>query len=268
MNLFEKIYSYHLHTEILRRHGTALALISHQEKSWLKAMLSSKSSHDFLSQQTWTLLSDMLRDVEEYPLFEAVLEKGKPAEVPKLPRWWKELRHMILKEQSISLDFCTRRGEFFQQQVGVPYRLEYVMPSGEWYLLWWPDGDAKDLRLMRTPLQLLERVEVVEGIDYQQKITQLEDYLANNVKSALIELNPDHNIDRDRVFYALSCFNRQCNYDEENDIYRIWVYYEADEEAYFLNRLRFLGSWVILLEPPQLRETMLESIKKARSRYE
>ena len=46
MNLFEKIYSYHLHTETF----AGMELLWHLfpiRKKLVKAMLSSKSSHDF-----------------------------------------------------------------------------------------------------------------------------------------------------------------------------------------------------------------------------
>ncbi|MNY79003.1 hypothetical protein D3C86_2194640 [compost metagenome] len=67
--------------------------------------------------------------------------------------------------------------------------------------------------------------------------------------------------------YAFSCFEKKVNYDADEDPYTIIVTYYGSESEFVLQKVRFLGKRVRVLDEGYMSGRMRESAAKALARY-
>jgi predicted DNA-binding transcriptional regulator YafY len=91
--------------------------------------------------------------------------------------------------------------------------------------------------------------------------------LDSRKSEAVIEVVRMYNAELSRILYAFSSFEKDVEYDSENDVYRVRVCLLGDEYEYLLSKLRFLGKRVRVVEGDYLKKRMLESSTKALERY-
>lgn len=63
--------------------------------------------------------------------------------------------------------------------------------------------------------------------------------------------------------YAFSCFEKEVEYADEEDTYRIRLTFLGDECEYVLSKIRFLGMRVRIVDGDKLQRRMRESAAKA-----
>jgi predicted DNA-binding transcriptional regulator YafY len=71
-----------------------------------------------------------------------------------------------------------------------------------------------------------------------------------------------------RILYAFSCFEKEVEYVQQADTYRITLTFQADECEYVLSKIRFLGKRVKVVQGSRLISRMKETTAKALARYE
>ncbi|HZG79717.1 MAG TPA: WYL domain-containing protein, partial [Brevibacillus sp.] len=70
-----------------------------------------------------------------------------------------------------------------------------------------------------------------------------------------------------RILYAFSCFEKEVEYLDQVDTYRIILFYLEDDREYILSKIRFLGTRIRVIEGKKLQVRMYESAQKALLRY-
>lgn len=263
MNLFEKIYSHQI-LSLLEDSGTYM--ITSQERSWLKTMMDLPSTSKAFPENTLHKLQTILH-TEKSMNTEAIIEKARSVESQTFHPLLRNLRRMIMNKSGITLTYVSKGGRLFDNKIGYPYKLEYSMIKRSWYLLWYPIANHS---LISTKLEHIQAISELEMSEEQvNKINKrIENILEKRTQQALLEVGRQYNPELSRILYAISCFEKEVNYDSMKDTYTILLTFANNEAEYVLSKLRFLGKRVRVVEGAYLKRRMLESANKALARYE
>lgn len=263
MNLFEKIFNY----QIMSRLGEAGAFaVTSQERSWLKTMLNHPAAAEAFAPETLAKLTAPLRDEADFELAEHVAEKAASLERHAYHPLLRPLRRIIAARQGIRLSYRLKHGGMQPAQSGFPYKLEYSMVKREWYLLWY---NPRRRMLMSTRLRNIAEadMEPVPAGMAETWLSQIAAVLDSRKEYAMIEVVRMYNRELSRIMYAFSCFEKEVDYADEEDTYRIRLTFLGDECEYVLSKIRFLGKRVRIVEGEKLQRRMRESAAKALARY-
>ncbi|WP_339307167.1 WYL domain-containing protein [Paenibacillus sp. FSL L8-0435] len=263
MNLFEKMFNYQMMT---RLNETGLFTWTSQERAWLRMMLNHPAAREALSPVTLDKMHNMLHDEQDLNLQDYLTEKAKSEENSVSHPLLRRLRLIILHHQGFRLIGRVRNGRTSQDEFGFPYKLEYSMVKKEWYVLWYAPRFDK---LMSTKLHSIVTVEAQQvepdtASDYTARIAAITEKRKTTIT---IEVLPEFNQELSRILYAFSCFEKQVEYLEAEETYRIELTVPRNEMDYVLSKMRFLGKRVRIADHTVLRERMSETAAKALARY-
>lgn len=263
MNLFEKMFNYQMMT---RLNETGLFTWTSQERAWLRMMLNHPAAPEALHPDTLHKMHEMLDAEQDLDLQDYLTEKAKSEENSVFHPLLKPLRQMILHHQGFRLTGRVRNGRISQDQFGFPYKLEYSMVKKEWYVLWYAPLYNK---LMSTKLHSIITAEAQPlqpetASQYAAKIAILTE---NRKTTVRIEVLPEFNQELSRILYAFSCFEKQVEFVEAQQTYRIELTIPRNEMDYVLSKMRFLGKRIRIANNAVLRERMSETAAKVLARY-
>ncbi|RNB92436.1 WYL domain-containing protein [Brevibacillus fluminis] len=263
MNLFEKIFNYQV---MSRLDETGAFTITSHERAWLKTMLEHPAASDAFSVETLEKLRALLQPEQSLDLGDRFREKAKSKEKHVYHLLISPIRRIMLEQAGMHMTFRTKDGRLQTEQSGFPYKLEYSMVKREWYLLWY---HLRHHTLMSTKLQNIASIsprpleEQVTAI----VLTDIAKIIESRKETAVIEVIPLYNKELSRILYAFSCFEKEVEYSDERETYRIKLTFQLEEREYVLSKLRFLGKRVRILEGEYMRNRMLESTWRALARY-
>lgn len=263
MNPFEKIFNYQI---ITRLEDSGTCMITSQERAWLKTMLQHPAAGEAFTTETLDKLRLVLELDQPMELSGQLIEKAKSVEKQVYHPHLKALRRMIMSKSGIRLTYEVKGGRMQEEQDGVPYKLEYSMVKREWYLLWF---HMRRRAFMSTRLC---KIHTFSSIPIQPDrvdriFSRIQDLLETRKINVVVAVQPEYNRELSRILYAFSCFEKDVEYDEEQDKYQIRICLLGDECEFLLSKIRFLGKRVRVVQGDYLKKRMLEASTKALERY-
>ncbi len=263
MNPFEKIFSYQLAS---RLGENQIFTLTTQERSWLKLMLSVPGSQVAFSEATRAkleqrLASDQLLDVQDI-----VVEKAASRHHTDFPPMLNPLRQIMRKHQGVLLTRRNKYGDPVEPQHGVPWRIEYSAARQEWYLYWF---NLERSAPMTTRLYHIESVteQSITESQYEPICKRMEAFVQSDHHEITVQVLPIYNRELTRILHAFSCFDKRVQVDEQQHTYSIQLRFTNSEREYVLNRLRFLGKRVQIIEGTEFMERMHDTAQRALARY-
>ncbi|WP_284642009.1 WYL domain-containing protein [Paenibacillus silviterrae] len=263
MNLFEKIFNHQL---ISRLEDSGTFMVTSHERAWLKTMLEHPAAADAFTPETLYKLRTILEPDPMMDTSHHLIEKARIIEKQVYHPLLRTLRRHIMNKTGIRLTYGLRNGRVNTDHSGLPYKLEYSMVKREWYLLWY---HTRHHAFMCTRLQNIHSVteESIALSTAESILKKLENTLESRKTEVVVEIVRVYNTELSRILYAFSSFEKNVEYDAENDTYRVRVSLLGDEMEYLLSKIRFLGKRVRVAEGDYLKKRMLESSTKALERY-
>jgi predicted DNA-binding transcriptional regulator YafY len=263
MNPFEKIFNYQVISR-LDESGT-IAITAH-ERTWLKTMLAHPAAAQAFTKETLEKLHQILEPEDAYDVSGGLTEKAKSLEKQVYHPLLRVIRDILLNQQGIKITYQNKNGKTYLDQPGIPYKLEYSMVKREWYLLWY---HLRFEMYMSTRLHHVLKVE--EAPMSEQIVTDvistIEQTLDSRKEEAVIEVVRTYNEELTRILYAFSCFEKEVEYLDNVDTYRIKLTFLVDDREYILSKIRFLGLRIRVVQGEALQRRMYESSQKALIRY-
>ncbi|WP_138494573.1 WYL domain-containing protein [Paenibacillus pinistramenti] len=263
MNLFEKIFNYQI---LSRLEDSGAFMVTSHERTWLKTMLEHPAAADAFTADTLAKLHAALGQDQRMDTSLHLLERARSRQPQVYHPLLRPLRRYIMDKAGIRITYEVKNGRVYEEQSGLPFRLEYSMVKQEWYLLWY---HTRHRALMSTRLKNIHAAapEALDPAAADRMLSRLGTSLEARKREVCIEIVRSYNEELSRILYSFSSFEKQVEYDAENDTYRVRVTLNGDEMEYLLSKLRFLGKRVRVTEGDYLKRRMLESSAKALERY-
>ncbi|WP_025683828.1 WYL domain-containing protein [Paenibacillus maysiensis] len=264
MSLFEKIFNYQI---VSRLDESGAFATTSQERIWLQSMLADRASAEAFTPSTLDKLRLMLADDEPLEVDGSLREKAGIPASPVYHPLLRILRPILRSRSGICMSYRMRNGRVHERMSGFPYKLEFSMVKKEWSLLWY---NRRHRALMSTKLSSIvtiteEEIPPEETEKFTQRILGI---LESRKEQGIIEIIPVYNGEMSRILYAFSCFEKEVEYIQDADTYRITLTFQADEDEYVLSKIRFLGKRVKVVQGSRLISRMKETTARALARYE
>lgn len=176
--------------------------------------------------------------------------------------FWKIVQ-AISSEKIIKYDYTTKDGTLFKDNKSIPLKIEYSVLDGRcWVILY----SLKQDRLIKSLLNNFNNIKYLdENIDSNIKEKIADSYKKKEKNLKLIVKNNQNAVER--TFYLFSNYEKSAKYIEKDDIHKINIkYYDYDSEEIVL-KLLYLGKNVVVTEPQDIIERLVEKIKKSINRY-
>jgi len=176
--------------------------------------------------------------------------------------FWKIVQ-AISSEKIIEYDYTTKEGTLFKDNKSIPLKIEYSVLDGRcWVILY----SLKQDRLIKSLLNNFNNIKYLdENIDSNIKEKIADSYKKKEKNLKLIVKNNQNAVER--TFYLFSNYEKSAKYIEKDDIHEINIkYYDYDSEEIVL-KLLYLGKNVVVTEPQDIIERLVEKIKKSINRY-
>ncbi|MFC4100781.1 WYL domain-containing protein [Paenibacillus xanthanilyticus] len=263
MNLFEKMFNYQVMAK-LGESGT-VALTRH-ERAWLKSMLTHPAAASALAPETREKLVAMLADEPDAGYPAGLQEKARSVERQVHHPLLRPLRRIIAAKKGMRITYTLRSGSVQRNVRGFPYKLEYSMVKREWYVLWMHLRRRAWMATKLSNIMLVEFSAMSEAAA-EANLARIATVLAERKKQLTLAVVPAYNRELSRILYALSCFEKEVEYDELLDTYQIKLEFSGDDSDYVLSKIRFLGMRVIIVQGAYHQKRMYESATKALARY-
>lgn len=258
MNLFEKMFNYQMMT---RLNETGLFTWTSQERAWLRMMLNHPATREALSPVTLDKMHNMLNSEQDLNLQDYLTEKAKSEENSVSHPLLRQLRLIILHHQGFRMTGRVRNGRTSHDEFGFPYKLEYSMVK--------KNGTCSGMlprfdKLMSTKLHSIVTVEAqpVEPDTASGYTARIAAITEKRKTTITIEVLPEFNQELSRILYAFSCFEKQVEYLEAKQTYRIELTVPRNEMDYVLSKMRFLGKRVRIADHTVLRERMSKQLPR------
>lgn len=280
--MFEKIHSYQFREQLKEEMDDVegqlfLVPITVHEKIWLKTLLQTDVASLFLSKETIHKLKYRLEDIEGIKQ-EYIIEKFKTEIVEDVSRilyYHKMIRDCISNKMGMVMTYQTNDQSLYKDIKGIPYKLEYLAHKKQWNVLWYPI-EGENTALFFTPLRQIQCLNEfhVDPVLFDKFETMYTAYINEEKIKAVLAINykvfPENKIEEEkqRIFYALSCFEKEVSYESNSDIYEITIYYREFETENLLQKIRLLGRKIIIQRPDSLKIRMRETALKALERYQ
>jgi predicted DNA-binding transcriptional regulator YafY len=264
MSLFEKIFNYQI---VSRLDESGAFATTSQERIWLQSMLAYPSATEAFTPSTLDKLRLMLADDESLEVDGSLKEKAGIPASPVYHPLLRILRPILRSRSGICMSYRMRNGRVHERLSGFPYKLEFSMVKKEWSLLWY---NRRHRALMSTKLSSIVTIteEEISSEETNKFIQRILGILESRKEQGIIEIIPVYNGELSRILYAFSCFEKEVEYVQDVDTYRITLTFQTDESEYVLSKIRFLGKRVKVVQGSRLISRMKETTARALARYE
>lgn len=244
------------------------------EKAWLYYVLQNSKSDLFINHKLKANVLDSLSkdmDLLEYPLqttYVDIREFSSSNQLNVTPeliskfclivKAIKEHRELIVTNQSFS-------GQTYTKQFIYPYKLEYSSQFDSFSLSCYPP-DVK--RPVKMNLSNLSSVDIGNEInDYDRFISEFEKQLSDTKEKVPIQIEIfNQNEAYDRCTYLFSSYDTYC-YDKGDDKLIMNIYYYRFQKDEIVRNILFLGHYVKVISPQNIRDEVISSIKESYKNY-
>jgi predicted DNA-binding transcriptional regulator YafY len=231
------------------------AVLSSDEKEWLKAILNDDKINLFLDHTTQQKLSEALaQDVLLYEKKDVYVQKNTTQQDftdENLQRVFKTVLRGIAERKHIRFEYYKRKNDVVTTISALPLKIHYHGVNDSFQCIVF-DIERNFKTTTTLNMDCIKSATIIDDIVTDQK-KQLE----NTVETAEIELRNEKNLPT-QCFMLLSDYKKTVFFDEARNLYHISIqYYDFERQDLFKNILS-LGEYCVILSPASL----VEQIKK------
>lgn len=228
-------------------------LLTSCELEYLREALKDELFRQLLSEDTIVSLEDYFANHQgAFNIEEVTLYKNRKMNS------YGDLRHnlrliirAIVENKKIKYNNIVK-GELYHNRVSSPYRLLYSTRLNRLQLIVKPE---KQDRMVLINIESIQEMEVLEeDCDYG-----MEELLKERRKTLVLEIENTKN-SVERCFSLFSHLQKTAEYKESEDIHLLKVIYYDFDEKDIIKDILSMGSSVIVLEPADIREQIIQTI--------
>lgn len=236
------------------------------EKSWLKALTEDPRIQLFLDAAQLAELRKSLSDVpplylnSDFHIYDKHLD-GDAFENPDYILRFKVILKAIQEQIPLVIEYDSAKGSRSKRRYH-PYKLCYS-PRDDKFRLQCAAYSKRSKRLKRIMLNLA-RIISVQTAEPQFDIRNKLDALFKEAictDPVVLELSKERNA-LERCMLQFASFERQTEYDREQDRYKCRIWFNSDDETELLIRILSFGPVVKVLGPDHFLQQIKERIKR------
>ena len=239
------------------------------EKLWLKNMLRDPKIHLFLKDVTYLKLQHVLHGLEDIIENNIEVKNGSnhgATAYEALKEPMELLITAMVKEKGILYDYLTHRGNVLHGLKSIPYKLEYSIREGDFYVVAYSLDGQKSVRALLKSFKNIISFDLQHG--EKSLLSSMEKELSHSKVHIPIVLEIiDSKNAVERAFLLFSCFEKKSKYIASSHIHELSIYYYPHEKEAVLSKILSLGKTVKVKSPQVIRHEMIEKIKLALHGY-
>lgn len=248
------------------------------ELQWLKYILKEDQINFFLDDDLISKLNLRLKNIEplikenNWEKFNLYEYDNKPFS-DNIKKLIKAINNNILVDITFNVDFDIKNKTILKKLKMFPYKINYNSHTNSFKAILFnidSNSTAPDKTIFQIPFENIENLELLEKEPLTNK--QIKHY-ETSIKEAfqkqkenclILELNPIKYKKNfiERTFQLFACYDKIACYDSKKDKHFIKLYYYDFEEASILKKILSLGPSIIVLEPENIREKLINIYKK------
>lgn len=240
------------------------------EKQWLKHIMKNPKIKLFLGDETIAKLENMLAEYEDIVSRDS-LTINRPCKQMEIID--DNLRHnfriiikAILENKGIEYSYKTKNETLLQNRRSIPYKLEYSMKEDLFYLISYSLDEKRPVKSLLSGFRDMFLINM-EG-EYNISPQDIEKSIESKKASHPIVLQiKNANNSLERALFLFSCFERQLDYDKENDIYILSIFYYEFEKEEVISRIFSLGRHAVVIEPEDIRDEIIKRLMILKEKY-
>lgn len=245
-------------------------ILNNIELDALKNTIDMDIADGFLQQNTIDKLKEILKERETgWNVDDIKLKRqysdGDKNDIDDINSKLKILLKAIKIKCAIKCDNITRMNVIYQDQLIFPLKIEYSTANDKFRLYCFKIKDNKKEYIKMN-------ISSLKNLKIQQEITRQKDenFIKTNVENTekvTLYVDPERHV-IERCFRLFSFYDREATYDRENDIYILEINYYLHDKAEVIKNILSLGSRVVVKSPEDIRQTVLDRVKKAMGNYQ
>lgn len=244
------------------------------EKAWLYYILQNKKSDLFIKPDLKKRLLKALatdRDLASYPMqpdyvdLRSLSPDNSLQITPEYTANFQKIVTAIRKHRTLIITNNSYSGEVYTDQKVIPYKLEYSAQFDSFALSCCPLADKRPVKMN---LDNLSKVEIDAPVEnYEEFLQDFEQSLrsAKVDTPVTIEISNRHEA-YDRCAYLFSSFDTYC-YDKGNEKLIMNIYYYRFQKEEIIRNILFLGHYVKVTSPEDVKTEIISAIKKSYENY-
>ncbi|EHL19065.1 hypothetical protein HMPREF9628_00299 [Peptoanaerobacter stomatis] len=189
------------------------------------------------------------------------------------------IKKCISEKKYIVYDSKTGKGNEYKDKIAFPYRIEYSVRNQSYKLISLIyDDKYNENRIIKISLKNITIVKVIDDkvCKYAEYIDKIKEYIPkiNEFYEKKKHINDpieleiiDEKNTLDRCFHIFSYHDKQAYYDSKNNIHNLKIFYYDFDKEEIIKDILSLGSCVIVKKPEEIKNTVIERIKKSYLSY-
>lgn len=243
--------------------------LSKLELYWLRAMIEDPRIKYHLDEKLLDKLRNKLKNFDEGCNLDFWIRKNIDNKIV-LEDTDRMIKNISILEKAIKLKkfikytYIKKSGERLKNKVGFPFKIEYSVRNDKyWVIVLIKDDKSGDIRMVKDIVSNLEHIELYENENDKVKGEILKFYESKKNKEIPLILEvEDKNNALERCFHLFSNYDKNAYYDKERNKYILKIYYYDFDKGELIKDILSLGSCVIVVEPKEIRDKIIERIKK------
>lgn len=236
------------------------------EIDYLKNMLSDTRgrfllSKDNLRKLDYKLFNKSIDELHEFYLERNVDGNGDDITSEELIQNIRTIIKAIKENKNIIYTNNAANGKRYDNQICTPYKIMYSNKAKVFQLIAIPN---KEKRIILMNISRLSNIDItLDGVRYSDNLAEELLKEKKNLNEPIILEIEDKNNSIERCFSMFSCYHREAYIDQNTKKHIMKIFYYTFEEQEIVKDILSLGDAVIVKSPDNIREKVIEKIKKA-----
>lgn len=244
-------------------------LMNNLEKKAIYSLINKKEAPYFLENETIEKINEIYAKDENISLWDENYIKiknqsrnGDSEKAAENGKMMRDILTAILDGKSILYKYNLKKLSEQEREI-YPYKLEYSPANDKFRIIAYIDLEDRFIKLNLDKMEDLRIGNSKIGVDLDEKFNK---FRKEKERTLVLSISQKYN-NVERSFRIFSYYERTATYMKEDNLYILEIKYNENDTAELIRDIMSLGDGVMVLEPIEMRERIIERIRKCVDNY-
>lgn len=244
-------------------------LMNNLEKKAIYSLANKKKAPYFLDKETIEKINELYKKDENISLWDENYIKiknqsrnGDSEKAVENGKMMRDILKAIVDGKSILYKYNFKK-LIEQEREIYPYKLEYSPANDKFRIIAYIDLEDRFIKLNLDKMEDLRIGDSKVGVDLDEKFNK---FRKEKERTLVLSISQKYN-NVERSFRIFSYYERTATYMKEDNLYILEIKYNENDTAELIRDIMSLGDGVMVLEPIEMRERIIERIRKCVDNY-